>query len=403
LRRRILVAGSAALIVIVVLSAVVGLEFFSGEAKKAPANLYVGVDVGFGDETDVYKVADAVQGFANLIIIGSQTVTRDTAKLTSTCNYLYDRGFSFIIYVSYGPVVPAGPSVEFFSSTVKQWGDKFLGVYIFDEPGGKQLDYAPGTQHYIDKPVKEAANFADAAYNYTQTIYDAIENITGPTFYNAPGLHLYTSDYALFWFDYLSGYNTVFTEFVGNQSRQVNVALCRGAAHVQNMKWGAMITWKYDQAPFLENPTELYQDMVTAYQNGADYIVVFDSPDNQSAITDLGILTSGQSSHLDAMQRFWNYAVDNPRSETDPATVAYVVPADYGFGFRGPDDTVWGLFAADALSSQIWNDIGLNSTSSLIAQYGKGLDIVCLTLTDGLQARLIYDKLIFWNGTVVGG
>jgi hypothetical protein len=169
------------------------------------------------------------------------------------------------------------------------------------------------------------------------------------------------------------------------------------------MKWGAIITWKYTQAPFLEDPAELYYDMVTAYGNGADYIVVFDSPDNQSATTDLGILTSGPQSHLDAMRRFWTYAAANPRLQEDPATIAYVVPSDYGFGFRGPDDTVWGLFSADALSAQIWNDIGLNNTNSLIAQYGQKLDIVHPTLIDGLQVRPLYDKLIYWNGTVVGG
>ena len=145
MKRRILVAASAALVVVILLSVIVSINLLSDENEKSPPNLYIGVDVGFGNETDVYNVADAVQGFANLIIIGSQTVTSDTAKLTNVCNYLYNHGFSFIIFISYGPVVPAGPSREFFSTTVKQWGDKFLGIYIFDEPGGKQLDYAPGT------------------------------------------------------------------------------------------------------------------------------------------------------------------------------------------------------------------------------------------------------------------
>ncbi len=361
------------------------------------------MDVGYGDLGDLVKVADAVQGYANLIIIGSQIVTTDTAKLTEACNYLYNHSFSFIIYVSYGPVVPAGPDQQFFTSTVKQWGNKFLGVYVFDEPGGKQLDYTPGTEHYIDKPVKNASSYSDAAYQYTRTIYDAIENVTGRGFYNAPNLHIYTSDYALFWFDYLSGYETVFTEFVGNQSRQLNVALCRGAAHVLNEKWGVMITWKYTQAPFLESGAELYQDMETAYLNGADYIVVFNSPDNQSTTTDLGTLTSGQGSHLAAMKDFWNYAAANPRQSNDPATTAYIVPADYGFGFRGPQDSVWGLFRNSTLSERIWSATGINRTDSLIAQYGRTLDVVYETITDGLPAKLIYDKLIYWNGTIIGG
>jgi hypothetical protein len=76
--------------------------------------------------------------------------------------------------------------------------------------------------------------------------------------YLPPYTSLFTSDYGLYWYDFLSGYNTVFTEFVGNQSRQLAVALCRGAAHTlgsdvghsTGQDWGAIITWKYTRHPF---------------------------------------------------------------------------------------------------------------------------------------------------------
>ena len=60
----------------------------------------------------------------------------------------------------------------------------------------------------------------------------------------------YTSDYALYWFDYKAGYDTVFTEFGWNNSRQMDIALCRGAATVKGKDWGAIITWTYDQPPY---------------------------------------------------------------------------------------------------------------------------------------------------------
>jgi hypothetical protein len=387
------------LILAVVLVLVVALTATLVEINLPPnttqtPSIYFGVDVGFGDENDVYKVADAVQGYANLIIIGALAVTNDTAKLTRVCNYLYERGFSFIIYINYDPVAPIGPDKQFFSETAKQWGNKMLGAYIFDEPGGKQLDYAPDTPHYIDKPVKQADNYTDAAQQFVTTLFWSLVAYTGPAYYNTPTLPLYTSDYALYWFDNLLGYNVVFGEFVGNQSRQLAVALCRGAANVQHRDWGTMITWKYDQAPFLEDAEQLYNDMVLAYENDAKYIVVFNSPDNQTATTDLGILTT---QHLDAMKKFWNYAKTHPEPAESPANVAYVLPSDYGFGFRNPNDTIWGLFPADDLSAQIWTD-----TNNLVQQYGTNLDIVFETWIDNVPARLLYDKLIFWNGTIIG-
>ena len=55
---------------------------------------------------------------------------------------------------------------------------------------------------------------------------------------------LFTSDYGLYWYDYLSGYSTVFAEFVGDQSRQIAVALDRGAANALGKNWGVMITYQ---------------------------------------------------------------------------------------------------------------------------------------------------------------
>ena len=394
MKKRTVLAVMVVLLVFALLLAFVGIDLLSKKAAADEPNVYVGVDVGFGDENDVYRVANAVSGFANLIIIGSLQVTTDTAALTRVCDYLYQKGFSFIVYVAFGKgdyYPPQGPDQKFFNTTVRQWGDKFLGAYIFDEVGGKQLDYPLSK---ADKPVKLAENYTDAAQKFVHILNGALVNYTGPAYYDAPNLKVFTSDFALYWFDYLFGYNVVLGEFVGNQSRQLAVALCRGAANAQHMDWGTMITWKYNQAPFLEDADQLYSDMVLAYANDAKYIVVFDSPDNQTATTELGILTP---QHLDAMKQFWDYASRYPRPEKDPADVAYVLPRDYGFGFRRPNDSIWGLWPSDALAPVVWNQ-----SNSLIDQNGINLDIVYETLSDNLPVRLMYDKLIYWNGTVIG-
>jgi hypothetical protein len=389
------VAATLLVLILIVTLAVIDLR--SSETSPSQPDAYVGVAVGFGDENDVYRVADAVKGFANLIIIGSLDVTMDTAALTRVCNYLYERDFSFIVFVGFaseGYYPPRGPDRDFFNTTVLQWGGKFLGAYIFDEIGGKQLDYAPGTPLYGAKPVKDAANITDATGQFVHVLNSALTSYTGPSYYDAPRLQVFTSDYALYWFDYLFGYNVVLGEFTGNHSRQLTLSLCRGAATAQHMQWGTMITWKYSHAPFLEVPAQLYSDMVLAYEHGANYILVFDSPDNQSATTDLGILTQG---HLDAMQQFWNYAIKNPRAAEIHAEVAYVLPRDFGFGFRGPTDSIWGLWPANETAVKVWNDVNV-----LVSQCGKNLDIVYETLTNDIPVRLMYNTLIYWNGTIIG-
>ena len=51
----------------------------------------------------------------------------------------------------------------------------------------------------------------------------------------------FTSDYALYWFDYLSGYDAVFAELGWDHNRTQHIALNRGAADVQNKDWGTII------------------------------------------------------------------------------------------------------------------------------------------------------------------
>ena len=94
--------------------------------------------------------------------------------------------------------------------------------------------------------------------------------------YDWKGNSLFTSDYALYWFDYKAGYDTLFAQFGWNYSRQLNVALCRGAATVQSKDWGAKVTGEYTMPPHIESGEQLYKDLILAYENRAKSIVVFD-------------------------------------------------------------------------------------------------------------------------------
>ncbi len=353
---------------------------------NATLDVFVGVDIGYGDENDVYRIADAVSGYANLIIIGSLAVTNDTAQLTRVCDYLFQKGFSFIIYVGFasvGYLPPRGPESGFFKIAAERWGDLFLGAYVFDEPGGKQIDSQ-------DKVVSNASNYSDAAEDYVYYINQYLIHYTH-YYYDSPNLKTFTSDYALYWYDYSSGYDVVLGQFVGNNSREITVKLTRGAADVMKKDWGVIITWKYNEPPYLEEPEQMYSDMVFAYQNGAKYVAVFNSPETHPSPTPFGTLTT---EHLNAMKRFWDFAKAHPRQALYKADTAYVLPMDYGYGFRDPNDKIWGLWEDDSLSPKIWNDV-----ESLIARYGVDLDVVYEKGIGGQPVSLPYKRLIFWNAT----
>ena len=151
----------------------------------------------------------------------------------------------------------------------KMWGQNFLGLYAFDEPGGRLVDH---DQYRV--LLEAGENYTDKAEKYVIRLGDVLYYITDKPI-KAGDLPSYTSDYALYWFDYKAGYDTVFAQFGWNYSRQLNVAFCRGAATIQNKEWGAIITWIYNHSPYIESGPEFYNDLVLAYQNGANYILVF--------------------------------------------------------------------------------------------------------------------------------
>jgi hypothetical protein len=363
-----------ALIAVILVSLFAVNVWFSNH-QSAP-EVFVGVEFAYGDASDLKDLLDKVKNYTNLFVIGSLEISFNRTALNEACDYIVDAGLHFIVLFT---------NSQLYSYTIFVWmeeakqkyGDMFLGVYRFDEPGGNQLDKGSSML------IKNATNYADVAANYTNGLKGIVD------YYLNYSDKVFTADYGLYWFDYKAGYRAVFAEFGWNFSRQLHIALCRGAAKAQNRDWGAMVTWTYNDTPYIEPEKNLYEDLTLAYDAGAKYVVIFDYPN----IGRYGILTE---EHFDALKKFWNYIHNNPQNYgANQGEVAYVLPQDYGFGFRSPNDNNWGLWNADDLSRKVWDD-----ANKLIGQYDSHLDIVYNDpeFINAIMSR--YDKLIFWNEIV---
>lgn len=363
---------------------------------NSSSKFYVGVEFAYSNNlsdaqgilNSLKALVDKVENYTNLFVIGLPEVSLNQTLLNESCSYISNAGLHFIVLFTDTTKYDYNLS-DWTTNAHQNYGARFLGVYRIDEPGGKELDNATFNgapdrfldQKNFDPNVK---NYTGAAQEYVGFLglhLDLLSNILYPK--------IFTSDYGLYWFDYKAGYEAVFAEFVGNQSRQMAISLCRGAAAAQNKDWGITVTWMYNREPYIESGPQLFSDLTLAYDAGAKYAVVFDYPNS----TQYGILTE---EHFAALKNFWNYVENNPQNHgANQGKVAYVLPQGYGFGFRSPTDTIWGIWNADSLSAKIWND-----TNNLINQYGPNLDI---TYNDPQYLNTItshYNKLFFWNETI---
>ena len=373
------------LIVVLFVSIIAAAAWWFGDVDPI-TDFFVGVEFAYsGNVGDLKVLVDKVKDYTNLFVIGSIEVTFNQTALDEACDYVVGSGLNLIVFFT---------DSEMYNYTIFDWmldaeqkyGDMFLGVYRYDEPGGNQLDQ--GASLLLNRTdVATYGTYANASSYYVSSLSIIINH------YRSISKAVFTADYGLYWFDYKIGYDAVFVEFGWNHSRPLHIALCRGAAEAYNKDWGAIITWEYTEPTpyYIESGEELYEDMVLAYRTGAKYVIVFDYP----KIGPYGILTE-ERGHFDALRDFWAYVHSNPQEHGSVrAEAAYVLPQDYGFGFRNPTDTIWGLWSADDLSEKVWND-----ANTLIDRYGTRLDIVYgdPEVMGAVKSR--YDKLFFWNQTV---
>jgi hypothetical protein len=388
-------------------------------SSKSDVNspLYVGVSFNGSTVEQAKLLIDRVKGYTNLFVLGSSPVSRNETATSEVCDYAISQGLNII--VNFGYYDPSASSPE---ETFRQWpwqhlwvqeatqkyGNRFLGVYYDDEPGGTTLDYHwreffANYSSYLSLPLNTTLHEIYAKYveanvtgilpsNYNlEASY--FQSVLTSAFYHGPReaeVATFTSDYALYWFDYLGGYNVMLAEFGWNHTTLQDIAFVKGAAHMQNKLWGAMVTWKYDQPPYLASGDEIYGQMVQAYQAGATYIMVFDYPYLPG--NDYGVMTD---EHFGALERFWNNVVEpglGHAREYGSADVALVLPKNYGWGMRSPQDTIWGMWGPDDKSAQIWQN-----KQTLLAEYGLRLDIVYGDSAYPTAGR--YNRVYLWNDT----
>ena len=343
--------------------------------------VYVGVSFCGNTTAQAKALIDKTKTYTNLFVLQSGPISKNETAINEICNYAIKANQKIIVY--FGWFDTECPwQIPWVEQAKQRWKNQLLGIYYYDEPGGIQIDY-------------NWASFFEQIKEYNYTLYQELtsasidDNLDIEKFYdvsaelyidfiaNDPGIKelkkqnitIFTSDYALYWWDYLGGFDVILTQLGWNNSIVQEIALVRGAARMQNRSWGTIITWKFDEPPYLDSSKKIYEQMMTSYEAGAEYIIIFNYP--QIEDNPYGTMTEG---HFIILEEFWieiNRLSDlEEKSEIIKPDVVLVLPRNYGWGMRHPDDRIW-FWGPDEKTLQIWE-----FSRELILQHGLNMDII---------------------------
>jgi hypothetical protein len=405
------------LIAVMIISTLTVYRMYPSEVQaKADPDVNVGIAFCGNTTAEAKLLIDRTKDYTNLFILdsGGNPISHNRTQIEEICDYAVSQDLKIIINV--GTIYidswfwKSTSIAEVTASWQQRWGDKFLGIYYNDEPAGIQIDgnWTNWFNLYnasLSEIEHETAQTLDLIFKKRQEAkingtqpddYDAetrmfvqgvIKEDPGHALLKKAGVKTFTADYCLYWFDYLGGYDTMFAELGWNHSVAQQISLVKGAARLQNKEWGTIITWKYDQAPYLDSGREIYNQMLASYQAGAEYIILFNYP----ILSDYGVM---KSEHFIALKQFWNDITRKNFEDLSQPQAVLVLPRNYGSGLRSAEDTIWGFYSADDKSQVIWDAMG-----KLLERYGVGLDIVyedpAFPVANGG-----YEAVYFWNQSI---
>lgn len=423
--RKLLLAVFLIVITVVSTFAVISyLQSGSQVTTNVKNDPYVGVAFCGNTTADAIALIDRTKNYTNLFVLdtGRSVLSRNESAVYQICDYATANGLSIIINLGISSPIERDVTTWFWNSNItemkanwtERWGDKFLGMYYNDEVGGIQLDgswtdfyqwsenrsisdYPPLRTLQLD--IKNKLDLYNKA-NFTPENYDIEANFyvnlvlgydPGIITLNNTDIPMFTSDYGLYWWDYLGGYDVMLAELGWNASVAQQIDQVKGAARLQGKDWGTMITWKYDDVPFLDSAKSIYDQMLASYQAGAKYIMIFNYAKDKNATNTAEAMVD---QHYMALYQFWHDIHSKQYEDNSKPEAALVLPHNYGWGMRNPNDTIWGFWPTDSKTRQI----AINM-ATLLDWYGTKLDIVYedpaypITNTN-------YTHVYYWNSTL---
>jgi hypothetical protein len=221
---------------IVSATSVLSAHFYYGTFHaSARDEFFFGVSFGQDTVEEAKLLIDKVKDYTNFFLVNNWNIVTNETALNEVCDYAVEADLNFIVFFA----ALRSWHLNWLENAEETWGERFLGAYLYDEPGGRQIDTgiwfseagAVAHPEYFKEygsVLANASDYSDVAELFTTSISELYMQWLKEN--NTP---VFTSDYALYWFDYLAGYDTILVQLGWNHNSAKHIGLCRGAANAQ--------------------------------------------------------------------------------------------------------------------------------------------------------------------------
>ena len=136
-----------------------------------PSDFFVGVEFAYNEDAgdayvlvnDLKNLVDKVKDYTNLFVIGSIEISFNQTALNEACDYIVESDLHLIVLFTDSDIYNY-TTFDWMVEAKQKYGDMFLGVYRYDEPGGNQLDLGDSIL------IKSETDYTSMAANYTNSL-----------------------------------------------------------------------------------------------------------------------------------------------------------------------------------------------------------------------------------------
>ena len=146
------------LALLLVILITVALFILVNPLNQAPSgnggtSVYFGVTFSSNTTAEAELLIDKVKSYTNLLVVDSGPVSKNETLMNGICDYATNANLNIIVY--FGKIDQPW-QLPWVNNATNRYGDRFLGVYFFDEPAGSLLNTGSTDEYLTANPPAQA-------------------------------------------------------------------------------------------------------------------------------------------------------------------------------------------------------------------------------------------------------